>query len=65
MPHKADLLKQYGKASLRLVEFLKDTKPLSLEEQAFVENHLLIVQLAFTESKYRACSKATTHTDAA
>lgn len=65
MLNKPDLLRQFGRSSLQLAELLKAGRALNLEEQTFIENHLLIVQLAFTEFKYRRRIKASTHTDAA
>ena len=51
MASKQDILRQYGQYSVELAQRLKDGVKLNLEEQMFVENHLLIVQLALALSK--------------
>ncbi|HEU4683937.1 MAG TPA: hypothetical protein VFS39_05495 [Nitrospira sp.] len=51
------LVKQYGEYSIKLAELLKEDETVDLEEQIFIENHLLIVQLALTTSKYRRRKK--------
>ncbi|HEX6728221.1 MAG TPA: hypothetical protein VF078_12790 [Nitrospira sp.] len=52
MPNKSNILKVYGEASVALAQRLKDGATLNTEEQMFVENHLLIVQLALAMSKH-------------
>ncbi|HKT33840.1 MAG TPA: hypothetical protein VJR03_03340 [Nitrospira sp.] len=52
MASKHDILRQYGQYSVELAQRLKDGVKLNLEEQMFVENHLLIVQLALAMSKH-------------
>jgi hypothetical protein len=59
MPHTKNILKQYGQYSLELAQRLKEGAPLTLEEQMFVENHLLIVQLALAMSKHARPKRAT------
>ena len=51
MPQKNDILKLYGQYSVALAERLKEGQRLNNEEQMFIENHLLIVQLALAMSK--------------
>lgn len=52
MPNSKHILELYGQYSLELAQRLKAGAPLSMEEQMFVENHLLIVQLALAMSKH-------------
>ena len=52
MSNKSDILKLYGRYSIELAQHLKDGATLSVEEQVYLENHLLIVQLALTLSKH-------------
>ncbi|HEX6948581.1 MAG TPA: hypothetical protein VF127_03190 [Nitrospira sp.] len=52
MPNKSNILKVYGEASVALAQRLKEGATLNTEEQMFVENHLLIVQLALAMSKH-------------
>jgi hypothetical protein len=52
MRNSKHILELYGRYSLELAQRLKEGVPLNLEEQMFVENHLLIVQLALTMSKH-------------
>ena len=51
MPQKNDVLKRYGQYSIALAQRLKEGQQLTTEEQMFIENHLLIVQLALAMSK--------------
>ncbi len=51
MPQKKDVLKLYGQYSIALAQRLKEGQQLTTEEQMFIENHLLIVQLALAMSK--------------
>jgi hypothetical protein len=52
MPTSKQLLKLYGQYSIELAQRLKEGTPLNPEDQMFVENHLLIVQLALAMSKH-------------
>lgn len=52
MLKKKEILKLYGQYSLELAQRLKDGATLDTEEQMFIENHLLIVQLALAMSKH-------------
>ncbi len=52
MPNKNDILKTYGRSSLGLAQHLKEGTTLSAEELMYIENHLLIVQLALAMSKH-------------
>jgi hypothetical protein len=47
-----EILKLYGQYSIELAQRLKDGATLDAEEQMFIENHLLIVQLALAMSKH-------------
>ena len=49
---KREALASLGKASMELVEFLGAGKPLDIDEQTFIENHLLLIQLAYCNWKY-------------
>ena len=52
MSNKSNILKVYGEASVALAQRLKEGATLNTEEQMFVENHLLIVELALAMSKH-------------
>ena len=52
MPKKNEILRLYGHYSVELAQRLKDGAPLDADEQMFIENHLLIVQLALDMSKH-------------
>lgn len=58
MPQGRYILERYGVYSVKLAELLKDGRKLSAEEQMFIENHLLIVQLALAMSKYSPSNKS-------
>ena len=58
MPQGRYILEQYGVYSVKLAELLKNGRKFSSEEQMFIENHLLIVQLAMTMSKYAPSKKS-------
>ena len=45
------ILKQFGASCTRLAEQLKN-EPFTADDRMYVENHLLIVQLALALSKY-------------
>jgi hypothetical protein len=51
MPRSRNVLKQFGDSCAQLAQQLKN-ETFSAEDRMFVENHLLIVQLALTMSKY-------------
>ncbi len=51
MSDKKDVLRLYGKYSVELARHLREAA-LNAEEQMYLENHLLIVQLALTLSKH-------------
>jgi hypothetical protein len=53
MPDKKGALKQYGESCLRVAELLKNGARLTLDEQTFIENHLVLVHLAIAEHKSR------------
>jgi hypothetical protein len=52
MPTSKQILKLYGQYSIELAHRLKEGAPLNIDEQMFIENHLLIVQLALAMSKH-------------
>ncbi|HJT21314.1 MAG TPA: hypothetical protein VJ746_12635 [Nitrospira sp.] len=47
----------YGKYTEQLVTYLKEQKHLTSEDQHFIDNHLLIVQLALTTWKHARAKK--------
>ena len=51
MPDKKDILRLYGKYSVELARHLREAA-LDAEEQMYLKNHLLIVQLALAMSKH-------------
>lgn len=57
MSDRKHIIKHYGQYSLKLAELLKEGEKLNLEEQVFIENHLVIVQLAIALSKYSGPKK--------
>jgi hypothetical protein len=59
MPQGRYILERYGVYSVKLAELLKNGRKFSSEEQMFIENHLLIVQLAMAMSKYTPSKKST------
>jgi hypothetical protein len=52
MPNKNNILKLYGQYSVALAERLKEGATLDAEQRMYIENHLLIVQLALAMSKH-------------
>ena len=52
MREQSEILKMYGRYSIDLAQRLKEGAPINAEEQMFIENHLLIVQLALAMSKH-------------
>jgi hypothetical protein len=51
-------LKRFGRYSVQLAQLLKEGTRLSADEQMFLENHLLIVQLALAMSKFHPRNKS-------
>jgi hypothetical protein len=49
---KTNVLKLYGHYSVALAQRLKEGATLQPEQQMYIENHLLIVQLALAMSKH-------------
>jgi hypothetical protein len=47
-----EILKLYGRYSVELANHLKQGATLNVEEQMYLENHLLVVQLALAMSKH-------------
>jgi hypothetical protein len=56
VPNKTDILKLYGRYSVELAQHLRGAT-LSSEEQMYLENHLLIVQLALAMAKHSRAKK--------
>ena len=52
MREQSEILKMYGRYSIDLAQRLKEGAPINAEEQMFIENHLLIVQLALAMAKH-------------
>ena len=52
MPYKNEILRRYGQYSVELAQQLKNGATLNTEEHIYLENHLLIVQLALAMSKH-------------
>lgn len=49
---KKQALQRYGEYSMKLARLLKEGAKLDVDEQTFIENHLVMVQLALAMSKY-------------
>lgn len=60
MSHAADrILSEFGKSAMALVEsFQGDDSQFGLIEQVFIENHIHIIQSAYSSWKRRHLSKA-------
>ena len=60
MSHAADrILSEFGKSAMALVESLQgDDSQFGLIEQVFIENHIHIIQSAYSSWKRRHLSKA-------
>mgnify|MGYP006902597819 FL=1 len=60
MSHAADrILSEFGKSAMALVEsFEGDDSQFGLIEQVFIENHIHIIQSAYSSWKRRHLSKA-------
>jgi hypothetical protein len=52
VPKKTETLRLFGHYSLELAQRLKEGAPPDADEQMFIENHLLIVQLALAMSRH-------------
>jgi hypothetical protein len=52
VPKKNEILRLYAHYSVELAQRLKEAAALDVEEQMFIENHLLIVQLALAMSTH-------------
>lgn len=52
MGDKNEILKRYGQYSIELAQQLKNGATLNTDELIYLENHLLIVQLALAMSKH-------------
>ncbi len=53
MPDKKGALKLYGESCIKVAQLLKNGAALTLDEQTFIENHLVLVHLAIAESRNR------------
>ena len=58
MPNKNNILKLYGQYSVALAQRLKEGATLDADQRMFIENHLLIVQLALAMSKHSESRRA-------
>lgn len=54
MSQKKDVLKLYGHYSKKVAQLLKSGEKISQDDRTYIENHLVIVQLSLTVSKYTA-----------
>ena len=52
MSERKQAIQSFTKSSVELARLLKAEGTLSIDEQIAIENHLLIVQLAMTITKY-------------
>jgi hypothetical protein len=51
---KKELLKLYGLYSKKVAQLLKSGEKISMDDRTYIENHLVLVQLSLTISKYTA-----------
>jgi len=51
LSNNKQILPSFGKASLALADFLREADTLDMEDQIFIENHLVILQLAYSTWK--------------
>ncbi len=58
MSDRKHILKSYGESSVKLAQLLRDGEKLNMDDQVFIENHLLIVQLAITALKHGKAKKS-------
>jgi hypothetical protein len=49
---KHKVLRSFGEASTALANYLREGEKLDADERTYVENHVLIVQLAYTTWKH-------------
>ena len=52
MPDKEHILRLYGQYCRKVAELLKEGMALPREERSFIENHIVLVQLALATKKY-------------
>jgi hypothetical protein len=52
-PEKDRTLKSFAKYSMTLVELLQKAGPVDVAEQMRMENHLLMIQMAYVAWKHR------------
>lgn len=58
MNEKDQILRSFGRCSMKLAEYLKSREKLNVDERTFIENHILIVQIAMTIAKYSGAQKS-------
>ncbi len=49
---KTKVLKSFGEASTALANYMREGEKLDVDDRAFIENNILIVQLAYTTWKH-------------
>lgn len=62
---KTKVLKSFGDASTALANYMREGEKLDLDDRAFIENNLLIVQLAYTTWKHIHQKKQRKESDSA
>jgi hypothetical protein len=62
---KITLLKTFGDASTALANYLRQGEKLDVDDRAFIENNILIVQLAYTTWKHIHLKKQRKESDSA
>jgi hypothetical protein len=62
---KTKVLKSFGDASTALANYLRDGEKLDVDDRAFIENNILIVQLAYTTWKHIHQKKQRKESDSA
>ena len=63
MARNNDVLKRYGKYSMKVAELIKEGGRLSSDDEMAVENSVLIVQLAMTMSRYTRMREGSARTE--
>jgi hypothetical protein len=58
MTEKDQILRSFGRCSIKLAELLKGRDKLDQDDRTFIENHILIVQIALTMAKYSRAQKS-------
>jgi hypothetical protein len=52
------ILSEFGKSAMAMAERLEEDSPFGLIEQVFIENHIHIIQSAYSSWKRRQLGKA-------